>query len=55
MYWMVVGPLELWTADIATGQARKLLDRGLNTILEEYVFFNLEDNCSHVFSLSTDY
>ena len=28
-------PLELWVADTATGQARKLLDDGLNTVFEE--------------------
>lgn len=30
------GPLELWIADAATGAARKLLDRPLNAIFEDY-------------------
>lgn len=28
-------PLELWVADMATGQARRLLDHRLNSVFEE--------------------
>ncbi|GAB4818840.1 hypothetical protein N2152v2_005886 [Parachlorella kessleri] len=30
------GPLQLWVADIATGQARKLLEQPLNVVFEDY-------------------